>query len=217
MYLWRWIAFFCLAAGGCAVDLWTKDWVFQKLGHYQVDGRMGDSPLVLVDGVFSFETHLNEGALFGIGQGRIALFVSLSVVAVAGIFIWMVWGGAIDDRLLTVALGLVLGGILGNLYDRLGLANLTWASGVRGHEPGEPVYAVRDWVHFQIESIGFDWAIFNIADSLLVVGAGLLLWHALWYGHEADESSGSERELASDVNSTPPVPATEQRLGATGS
>jgi lipoprotein signal peptidase len=44
---------------------------------------------------------------------------------------------------------------------------------------GEPVYAVRDWLHFEIAAIGFDWPVFNIADSLLVCGAALLFWHAL--------------------------------------
>jgi lipoprotein signal peptidase len=35
-------------------------------------------------------------------------------------------------------------------------------------------------MHFEIRSIGFDWPVFNIADSLLVVGAAMLFWHALW-------------------------------------
>ncbi len=217
MYLRHWIVFLALAAAGCTVDLWTKDWIFGKLGHYQIHGQLSESPLILIDGVFSLETHLNEGALFGIGQRQVALFVSLSAIAVAGILIWMIWGGAIHDRLLTIALGLVMGGILGNLYDRLGLARLTWAHGVPGHRAGEPVYAVRDWLHFQIESIGFDWAIFNIADSLLVAGAALLLWHALWFGQpaESDDVASQDAADASAGSSGPLEPQAE--LGATGS
>ena len=72
-----------------------------------------------------------------------------------------------------------MAGILGNLYDRLGLHALTWAAGVREHRAGERVYAVRDWLHFKIDPIGFDWPIFNLADSFLVCGAILLAWHAI--------------------------------------
>jgi len=84
--------------------------------------------------------------------------------------------GAARDRLLTIALALVTGGIFGNLYDRLGLPSLTW-SGDPKHPSGQAVYAVRDWLHFKIDR--FDWPIFNVADSLLVCGAALLVWHAL--------------------------------------
>ena len=206
MYVRHLILFLALAAGGCAVDLWTKHWVFEKLGYYQVEGELADSPLVLVDGVFSLETHLNEGALFGIGQGKVFLFVGLSLLAIGGILIWIVFGGAARDRLLTVALGLVLGGILGNLYDRVGWAQMKWSYGVPGHSAGDRVYAVRDWLHFQIQSIGFDWAIFNIADSLLVVGASLLLWHALCHGREPasdTETAATSAEPTSVAAETP--------------
>jgi len=70
------------------------------------------------------------------------------------------------------ALALITGGVLGNLYDRLGLPGLAW------HFPperrGQPVLAVRDWIHFSLEGV-IDWPIFNLADSWLVVGAGLLV------------------------------------------
>jgi signal peptidase II len=75
-----------------------------------------------------------------------------------------------------VALGLICGGIIGNLYDRLGLPGLRW------HLPpervGQPVYAVRDWIHFTLPGV-IDWPIFNAADSWLVVGAGMLLFSTL--------------------------------------
>jgi signal peptidase II len=77
-----------------------------------------------------------------------------------------------SDRVLLVALGMIVGGILGNLYDRLGLPGLRWHA-ASGRE-GQPVLAVRDWIHFQIPGL-FDWPIFNIADSWLVIGAAILL------------------------------------------
>lgn len=185
--LGRLALFFGIAAVGCSIDLWTKSWIFDRLGNQLVSGGPVREPWVLIDGILSLETHLNEGALFGIGQGQITLFVVLSLFAALGILAWVLVGGAIRDRMLVVSLGMILGGILGNLYDRLGLAATEWGHGLAHHQAGEPVYAVRDWIHFQIRSIGFDWAIFNIADSLLVVGAALLMCHALRQPQQAAE------------------------------
>ena len=161
-----------IAAAGCTIDLATKRWIFEARGMPQER----DS-LWLVDQVFGFTTSLNEGALFGFGQGQGAIFCTLSLVAVAGIVYWLFVARAAHDRLLTVALGAVVGGILGNLYDRLGLPGLMWGQHSM-HAAGDRVYAVRDWLHFKIDPI-IDWPIFNVADSLLVCGAALLMWHAL--------------------------------------
>jgi signal peptidase II len=70
-----------------------------------------------------------------------------------------------------------MGGILGNLFDRLGMHGLKWGDDTL-HRAGDTVHAVRDWLHFKIDGV-VDWPIFNIADSLLVCGAALLVWHAL--------------------------------------
>ena len=77
-----------------------------------------------------------------------------------------------SDRWLLVALALITGGIIGNLYDRVGLPGLTWHAPLE--RQGEAVLAVRDWIHFKLEGI-IDWPIFNLADSWLVIGAGLML------------------------------------------
>ncbi len=164
----RYLLFFALAASGAGVDLATKAWIFRRLGMPHQNPTWW-----LVDEVFGFTTSLNEGALFGLGQGQGVLFCVLSLAALVGIVAWLFVAGAARDRLLTVALALVSGGILGNLYDRLGLPGL-----VRPGAAPEPLYAVRDWVHFKIDGL-VDWPIFNIADCLLVCGAALLIWHAL--------------------------------------
>ena len=123
------------------------------------------------------QTSLNEGALFGMGQGKVVFFASLSIVALLGIVVWLFPFAAAKDRFLTIALGCVCAGILGNLYDRFGLPGLRWQFPLPpGHEVGDRVYAVRDWILVRFGS--WDWPNFNIADSLLVCGAALLVWHA---------------------------------------
>jgi signal peptidase II len=118
---------------------------------------------------FGIETALNTGALFGMGAGKSHFFALLSIVAMLAILGWLFWGGAARDWWLTIALGSVMGGILGNLYDRLGL----WGGpGL----PGELQTAVRDWILIRYGA--FTWPNFNVADSLLVCGAAMLLWHA---------------------------------------
>lgn len=170
----RYAVFILLAAGGCLADLLTKHWIFAWRG------MPGQRPTYwLLPGVFGFTTSLNEGALFGLGQGQVPLFSVLSVAAGIAILYWLFVLRAARDPLLTVAMGCVMAGILGNLYDRLGLPQLQWQGPpFDRHTPGTAVFAVRDWLHFKLDPIGLDWPIFNIADSLLVCGAALLVWHA---------------------------------------
>jgi signal peptidase II len=160
----RWITFWSLAIVGCALDLASKYWMFDWLG------MPGGRPYWLVDGIFGFETSLNDGALFGLGKGKVLWFAGLSVVAAIGINYWLFVARAALDRWLTVALGCIMGGVLGNLYDRLGL----WAPA--GLDPAY-AHAVRDWILFRYGE--WTWPNFNLADSFLVCGAGMLCWHAL--------------------------------------
>lgn len=169
----RYVVFLLLMVAGLTIDLVTKWWAFDPVRGL---GMPGPDRIVIWDGILSIETSLNEGALFGLGQGWGVVFITLSAVAVVGIGCWLFVAGAARDWLLTAALGLITGGILGNLYDRLGWHELTWHHAFGGHQIGDRVYAVRDWIHFQTP--WFDWPIFNIADSLLVCGVGLLLLHA---------------------------------------
>lgn len=173
----RYVVFFSLAVFGCLIDLATKSWVFSWLGLPGQKGIWWIWPEVL-----GFETSLNEGALFGLGQGKVAVFAALSVFAALGIFYWLFVARAAGDLWLTVALGLVTAGILGNLYDRLGLPRLFWNYPTALSDVGDPVYAVRDWILVMIGP--FHWPNFNIADSMLVCGAALLVRHAL--GQEED-------------------------------
>lgn len=170
----RYLAFFSIVVIGCAVDLATKSWIFSRLG------MPGTNPQwVIWPGVFSLTTSLNEGALFGLGQGLTMAFAALSLFAAAAIVLWLFWGRAAISWALTIALALIMAGIFGNLYDRLGLPGLTWNWQMHPIRAGQPVYAVRDWLLFTVPIIHRDWPVFNIADSMLVTGACLLFVH-LW-------------------------------------
>ena len=175
----RYVVFFTIAILGCLADLATKSWIFARLGS-PPQGKTW----WIIDGVFAFQTGLNEGALFGMGQGFVWFFAVMSVVAAVGIVVWLFGAGAARDLLLTTALGMVTAGILGNLYDRLGAPGLEWQYASPLHEIGDPVYAVRDWILVMIGS--WPWPTFNIADSMLVCGAILLVWHA--FRHDLDRN-----------------------------
>jgi signal peptidase II len=186
----RYLAFFTIAVLGLLADLWTKGWIFGVLGPPTY--ASGSPVWWLWEGRIGFQTSLNEGALFGMGQGGVWVFASLSVVAAICVVVWFFRGGAAGSLWLTVALAAITAGILGNLYDRLALHGLrregTW--------PGEsgPAYAVRDWILVMIGD--FHWPNFNIADSLLVAGAIMLVWHGL---RATDQPETSDRpETSSD-------------------
>jgi len=171
----RYVVFFTLAIGACAADLATKSLAFARLGMPGPNSRTW----WLWEGVFGFQTGLNTGGLFGLAPGFSLLLAALSLCAAVGIVVWLFPAGAAVDWLLTIALGLVTAGILGNLYDRLGLPGLEWPEGYPGQQPGEPVYAVRDFI-LMFEIGRWHWPNYNLADSSLVCGAALLVWHALF-------------------------------------
>lgn len=163
----RWILFALLGGSAMFADLLSKSLAFSSLG---MPGR--SPPVTVVPGMLWIETSLNEGAVFGIGQGFGVLFAIISVIAAGFIVIMVTRPSTRGDLRLLVALGLILGGILGNLYDRLGLPALRWHA--PPHRVGQPVLAVRDWIHFRLEGV-IDWPIFNLADSWLVIGAFLIV------------------------------------------
>jgi signal peptidase II len=169
--LGSWAVFAAVVTVTTAADLITKAIAFERLG------MPGMKPgTMVIPNMLWWETNLNEGALFGLGQGMGWLFITVSLAALLGIVVAVSSLRLPGDGILVVALALISGGILGNLYDRLGLPDLVW------HAPlareGQPVYAVRDFIHFRLEGV-IDWPIFNLADSFLVAGAGLLLLLAM--------------------------------------
>ena len=105
---------------------------------------------------------VNHGALFGLGGEHThianSLFAAVSIIAAIAIIYWSRRRSTSSDLALCVALGLILAGTLGNLYDRV------------------VFHGVRDFLYFY----WIEWPVFNVADCCLVLGAALLLAQAFW-------------------------------------
>ncbi|MDO5310132.1 MAG: signal peptidase II [Planctomycetia bacterium] len=174
----RVVLFLIVTLSCLALDLATKHWAFSSFG---LPGEK--PPYWVISKVLAWQTSLNQGALFGIGQGQIPLFVALSCVAAIGIFAW-VWYDTQRSVFLACTLGLVGGGALGNLWDRLGLHGMVWTQfdvdvwSCPQEMVGQPVYAVRDWILVMLGS--YPWPNFNIADTCLVCGAILIGLYAFF-------------------------------------
>ncbi len=143
-----WVRFVGIATCGLALDLWTKWVAFKKLA--------GPRPheVTVLPHVLYFSTTLNPGGVFGLGPGHPALFILVSLLALIFITYVFVFSNA-AQRILHVALGLILAGALGNLYDR-------------AFNGGQ----VRDFILLLPRFWPFD---FNIADTMLCIGVPLLM------------------------------------------
>jgi len=116
-------------------------------------------PRTIINNFLYITYHRNAGAAFGILQGRMLFFYVVTAVAVIGILIWLRKLNIKQNRILAIALALVLGGALGNFIDRV-------------------MYrAVIDFIH--TVWWGRDFPIFNVADIALVCGAILMLFDIL--------------------------------------
>ena len=177
----RIVLFLVLAILGAAADLWTKAAVFSSRG---LPGMK--PPYWVIDGILGIETAVNIGAVFGLGAGKGTFFAIFSIVAGIAIVVWLFKFGAAASLWLTWALGMISGGILGNLYDRLGM---WW----QPDYPSDWKSGVRDWILFRIEGFPMldPWPNFNIADSLLVVGAGMLMIQSFWLSRETEPTTES--------------------------
>ena len=185
----RYVLFLGLLVAGLAADLITKAWVFNDYFDPQLATEERGQPVAFwwVDGIFGVQPSTNPGALFGMGAGFSLYFAIFSLVALTGIVVWLFVYKAAFDRWLTFSLGLVSGGILGNLYDRIGL-------GAKAAYPESIHDNVRDWILFRLEGVPFfnPWPNFNIADALLVVGAAMLFFHSLFLYKEDEPSDETE-------------------------
>ena len=144
-----------LAAVILALDQWTKAWIERILPPGSVRE--------VIPGFFNLTHVRNDGVAFGLlaandGPWKIWLLAGLALVAIA-VVISLLRGTPAHQRLSIAALGLVLGGAVGNLLDRI-------MSG-----------AVTDFLDFYRGT--YHWHNFNVADSAISVGVALLVFDAL--------------------------------------
>ena len=142
---------FLLALFVVLLDRWTKRLVAARIAMY--------THIQVIPGFFRITHTENTGAAFSLfadspSHWKTAMLISFSVVAmiVVSVLLWK------QSRALTmtgIALSLILGGAVGNLWDRV-------ASG-----------RVVDFLLFYVKT--YQWPVFNLADSAIVVGASLLV------------------------------------------
>jgi signal peptidase II len=198
---YRWL-FLSLALVALSVDQVSKHLAFRSLYNGKAWGTYD-----IIPGVFQFHVDyqpgkemcdcwfaklngpvppkVNYGALWGLGGEHTGLangfFAAISIVAAFAVLWWGTRPSIRRDGVLSAALGLILGGTIGNFYDRIVFGG------------------VRDFLHWY----WFQFPVFNVADSCLVCGAILLLFHAIFL----------HREEKKEEPAAQPTPATESTTG----
>ncbi len=136
----------CISLGILIVDQISKNWV---LSHLQAG-----KTIPVIKGIFHLSFVQNTGIAFGLFQNANLFFLITSFIIMLGVIYTLLHTGK-DEKKLHVLLGMVLGGAMGNIVDRIFLG-----------------YVV-DFLDFRI------WPVFNVADSaitLAIIGLIVVLW-----------------------------------------
>jgi signal peptidase II len=153
---------FVVAGLAYLADRLTKIWAERSLI---------DAPIEVIDGVLTFRFTTNSGGAFSIGGSTPWIFVTASVLVIG---IIVVTAFRHTSVLSAVAVGLILGGALGNLTDRA-----IRGDGFRGR--------VVDFIDLHV------WPIFNLADTAIVVGALILALGSFFDGRRDEPESADAR------------------------
>jgi signal peptidase II len=106
----------------------------------------------IIDGVIHFTYVENRGAAFGMLANHRWVFISISIVVISAFLLYLFLGHA-ENMLMGIAMSMISAGGLGNMVDRLSLG------------------FVVDFIDFRL----INFAVFNIADSFVCIGAGLMI------------------------------------------
>lgn len=135
-----------IAAVICVADVLTKSWAIQRLGSH---------PISWFGGTVRLTESRNPGAAFGLGTSLTPVLTAIALVAFA---VLVFAAGRTASPTCAALVGTLLGGVTGNLIDRLTREPAPF----RGH--------VVDWIDLSA------WPTFNLADSSLVIGAIGFVW-----------------------------------------
>ncbi|HEX6819174.1 MAG TPA: signal peptidase II [Ktedonobacterales bacterium] len=158
------------------VDQLTKQWILNYFTHG------APKPAIPILGEFlELQFIGNSGVAFSMLEGQNLKFILIGLAIAAICYLY--WRTReTGSLLLKVSFGLVLGGAVGNLIDRF----------VRGY--------VVDFIHVQIPQIGFNFAVFNMADSAISVGVVLLAF-LLWRdGTQESATAGTAESQGASTN-----------------
>jgi signal peptidase II len=144
------------------LDRWTKQLVAQHIALY--------SHIQIIPGFFRLTHTENTGAAFSLfadstAPWKSALLIGFSVIALAVVSV-LLWKNNHAHIVTGIGLSLIMGGAVGNLWDRV----------ARGR--------VIDFLLFYVKR--YQWPVFNLADSAIVVGAGLLVLEILFARSHAE-------------------------------
>ena len=158
------ITHFILALLVVLLDRWSKRLVAAHIAMY--------THVQVIPGFFRITHTENTGAAFSLfadspSHWKTALLIGFSLIAMVIVSV-LLWRQARALTLTGIALSLILGGAVGNLWDRV-------ASG-----------RVVDFLLFYVKS--YQWPVFNLADSAIVVGASLLVIEILFTHHTPSET-----------------------------
>ena len=147
--VWR-LRALCLAiaAAGLGLDLWAKSVALAHLDPTR--------PIPLLGGLVTLQLIRNPGAAFSMGESFTVVISLVGIAALIGVLVWFV--PRIRHTGWAVAIGLLLAGIMGNLFDRL------------FREPGPLRGHVIDYIQLPY------FAIFNVADICITAAAVMIVW-----------------------------------------
>jgi len=143
------------AAVGFVLAIALPVWILDQITKFVVIANLGvHDAITVIPGFFDLVHVHNTGAAFGMMRNNNTFFIGLSAVATIVLLV-LTARRAFPDAMTRTAAGLLLGGVWGNLTDRL----------IHGH--------VVDFLHFYHKA--WAWPAFNLADSCICVAAGLFI------------------------------------------